>query len=444
MNRTELRQTLASLELSPSRRLGQNFLHDANLARWIVDQLELTAEEHLVEVGPGLGALTSKLPSLPGGLTLIERDARLAEFLRDQFPEAEILCADAARVEFQRFFPRQPVSLLGNLPYSAASAILMRAGDDPSPFRRMIVTVQKEMADRMVATPDTTDYGAFTLQLAFGWKVRTLKTLSGSVFWPEPKVASAVVLLEARSSSEWPDCDPSTFRELVRKGFSQRRKQLGKLLGCKNWEEVAGQLGVPGTVRAESLRLDQWIQLAQWLGPADEETAGAPLQVVNSRDEPVGETPRQEVHARNLLHRAVHLFLFDPAGRLYLQKRSRWKDLHAGAWDSSAAGHVDSGEDYQICAHRELQEELGVETDLVEAARVEACPETGWEFVRLYFGNCRGKVRPAYREIEAGAWFDLETVEEWVEKRPQDFAPGFLKCWEAAQPSIPKYFEGSR
>src|SRR5690606_21692591 len=102
--------------------------------------------------------------------------------------------------------------------------------------------------------------------------------------------------------------------------------------------------------------------------------------------------------------RAVHVFIFNQAGELFLQKRSAWKDRHPGVWDSSAAGHLDAGEEYDACARREVREELGLEATVVPIARIPASENTGWEFVGLYRGQAEGPFKLPAAEIETGAF----------------------------------------
>ena len=156
------------------------------------------------------------------------------------------------------------------------------------------------------------------------------------------------------------------------------------------------------------------------------------FDVVNQRDEVVGRNTRREVHARGLKHRAVHVLVFGSDGRVFLQKRSMTKDTFPGVWDSSASGHLDSGEDYDACAVRELGEELGL---MVAAPprrlfKIAACPETGQEFVWVYQLESNGPFALHPEEIERGEWFGRGQVTDWVEKRPQDFAPSFVKIWK--------------
>ena len=156
------------------------------------------------------------------------------------------------------------------------------------------------------------------------------------------------------------------------------------------------------------------------------------FDVVNERDEVVGRAPRGEVHRTGLKHRAIHVFIFNTRGEIFLQKRSMSKDSSPGLWDSSASGHLDSGEDYDACAVRELREEIGlvVRTPPRRVFKVSPCAETGQEFVWLYEGASEGPFILHPEEIERGDWFSRTRVTEWVNERPEDFAPAFVLLWK--------------
>jgi isopentenyldiphosphate isomerase len=155
------------------------------------------------------------------------------------------------------------------------------------------------------------------------------------------------------------------------------------------------------------------------------------FDIVNERDEVVGQNTRREVHARGLWHRAVHVLVFNARGEVFLQKRSMKKDIAAGKWDSSASGHLDSGEDYDACAVRELREELGlkIKLPLQKLFKIDACKETGWEFCWIYRSESEGPFQLHPDEIESGAWFAPKMVTQWVNEKPQDFASAFVLIW---------------
>ena len=154
------------------------------------------------------------------------------------------------------------------------------------------------------------------------------------------------------------------------------------------------------------------------------------FDVVNERDEVIGRAPRREVHARGLKHRAVHVLVFNGRGEIFLQKRSQKKDCFPGAWDSSASGHLDQGEDYDTCAVREVREELGVslKTTPERLFKIDACAETGFEFCWVYQTRHEGPFQLHPDEIESGDWFSPERVDAWV-RRPEELARAFLRIW---------------
>ena len=155
------------------------------------------------------------------------------------------------------------------------------------------------------------------------------------------------------------------------------------------------------------------------------------FDVVDENDQVVGQLSRGEVHRRGLRHRAVHVLIFNSQGEVFLQKRSASKDKFPGRWDSSAAGHLDAGEDYDVCVHREVREELGIELPCMpdRVLRVLACEETGQEFVWVYQCKHEGPFNLNVDEIETGGWYRPAAVSRWIAERPDDFAPALRCIW---------------
>jgi 16S rRNA (adenine1518-N6/adenine1519-N6)-dimethyltransferase len=440
MTGREIREVLDHAGVLPSKQLGQNFLTDPNMARWIVSQLEITADDAVVEVGPGTGSLTCHLLGQVRKIILIEFDARLAAALQERFkddPAVEVHHADGAKFDGRSLFKHRPLKFLGNLPYSCGGAIMKNLLGRPHPFERAVIMLQKEVIDRLAAKPGTKDYGILSLRTQAIWEVRPLRTVPPEAFFPQPKIDSSVAVLTPRTGG-LPTFDYRLFDELIRRGFSQRRKQLKKQLPeGPPWEEITAQLGVATTVRGEELTLTQWIDLTRAFdaNPLKDlpQTSGEIFDVVNERDEVTGTATRAEVHDQDLIHRAVHVFVFNKHGDLLLQKRSALKDRHPGVWDSSVSGHLDSGETYEAAAVRELAEEMGITatTPPAECARILPSVETGWEHVRLYqIRHEAGSLRYPAAEVEAALWFPLAEINAWTHARPADFAPGFLQCWK--------------
>ena len=159
------------------------------------------------------------------------------------------------------------------------------------------------------------------------------------------------------------------------------------------------------------------------------------FDVVDAADRVTGQLARREVHARGLRHRAVHLLVVNRAGRVFLHKRSMAKDLFPGFWDSSAAGHVGAGEDYDGTALRELAEELGCRPKHPPKRlfKIEAREETGQEFVWVYRVEAEGPFTLQPDEIECGDWFSPPEIDRWIAERPVELAPALLFIWPKAR-----------
>lgn len=161
------------------------------------------------------------------------------------------------------------------------------------------------------------------------------------------------------------------------------------------------------------------------------------FDVVNGQDEVIGRQPRGEVHRLGLMHRAVHVLVFNPTGQVFLQKRSMSKDRQPGLWDSSASGHLNAGEDYDACAVRELGEELGLHLNIPPRRlfKLAACAKTDQEHVWVYRCESEGPFRLHPAEIERGDWFAPEQVTRWMEERPQELASVLRVIWRRLTPA---------
>lgn len=430
-------------EIDPSYGMGQNFMTDATVASWIVDQLEVRPGDTVMEIGPGMGALTEHLVKKGARrVILVEKDDKLVEVVREkygQLPGVTILHADAVRLDMRPYFKEQPLKMLGALPYSCGTEIIRNCLKNPSPVQRAVFTLQKEVCLKLSAQPGDSLYGLLSLRQQSRWRVEFLRQLPPDIFVPRPAVDSGVIAMEPRPRPELPVFDEAVLDRVLASGFSQRRKMLRNLLPphpAMPWEEMAAALGVLVTARAQELTLRQWVELANIYDShalkGNPQRGEEIFDVVNDRNEVIRQEMRRVVHVEGLWHRAVHLFVRNPAGDIFLQKRSHLKDSKPEKWDSSASGHLDSGEDYLTSAVRELEEELGIKTTasrLTLLGTVTARPGTGWEFVELFLTDWDGRLHWPASEIETGQWFSVEEIDAWTAARPEDFADGFLECW---------------
>jgi 16S rRNA (adenine1518-N6/adenine1519-N6)-dimethyltransferase len=443
---SEIMSTLEKLGASPRKSLGQNFLHDNNLARWIVERLELMPGDHVLEIGPGLGALTQWFPLDRVSATLLEKDRLFASFLQERFngPAVEVKLGDALQYDKRTLFCKGEVKLIGNLPYYVSTPLIFHFSAEPCPISRMVLTVQKEVGNRLTAAPRSGEYGSLSVLLQRRWEIKRLRVLPPSVFLPRPEVDSLVIELNKKNPTDMEEISEQWFVKVVKTGFSERRKKLtntlGKLVPSKAVEEALIAEGLGGLARAEELSPMAWVNLARRLGGfRSEGSANATppvgvdpkenLQVVDEQDRPIRGVDRATVHAERLLHRAIHIFVLNNAGELFLQRRSYRKDTFPRKWDSSAAGHVDLGESYEACAIRELREELGLVDQPREIGRVPASEKTGQEFIRIYQAEADEIIDLNEEEIETGGFFPVSVIDEWIRQRPEDFASGFLECY---------------
>jgi 16S rRNA (adenine1518-N6/adenine1519-N6)-dimethyltransferase len=450
---SEIMSTLEKLGASPRKSFGQNFLHDNNLARWIVERLELAPGDHVLEIGPGLGALTEWLPLDRVSATLLEKDRLFASFLQERFngPGVEVKLGDALQYDKRALFCKGEVKLIGNLPYYVSTPLIFHFSAAPCPISRMVLTVQKEVGDRLTASPRSGEYGSLSVLLQRRWEIKRLRVLPPSVFLPRPEVDSLVIELNKKNPTDIEEISEQWFAKVVKTGFSERRKKLtntlAKLVPSKAVEEALIADGLGGLERAEELSPMAWVNLAKRLGGFRSEgsvNATPPvgvdpkesLQVVDEQDRPIRGVDRATVHAERLLHRAIHIFVLNNAGELFLQRRSYRKDTFPRKWDSSAAGHVDLGESYEACATRELREELGLVDQPREIGRVPASEKTGQEFIRIYQAEADEIIDLNEEEIETGGFFPLSVIDEWIRQRPEDFASGFLECYREVRAGL--------
>ncbi|MCC7518955.1 MAG: ribosomal RNA small subunit methyltransferase A [Verrucomicrobiae bacterium] len=446
MTLTEIRRTLAALGIRPRRRLGQNFLHDQNVAQRIVELCGVEAGDSVVEIGPGLGALTERLLARhPSRLLLLEKDLRFAAYLREKYPFAELVAGDALqtletlKAQNEKTLLSAPESavspfligealVVGNLPYSVASPLLVRLAEADLRPRRMIFTIQLEVAERLAAKSDTKDYGLLTLLIRPFYEVALARRIPPSVFWPSPEVSSATIVLTRRAGWPFPTLDDEArFGKLVRRAFQQRRKTLGAIFG-ETLDETALR-----SRRPAELDVEEWARAAAVSFTDRRDPEADPgnelFEVVDAQDRVVGRAPRRRVHAERLRHRAVHVFVRNARGEVLLQRRSPLKDLAPNAWDSSAAGHLASGEDCDAGARREIVEELGADFPLTLVRKFDACEELGWEFIHLYDARAEGPFRFPASEIRELRWWTPADVDAAIAKHPSDFAASFRYLW---------------
>lgn len=290
MKLSAMREVLAARGIQLSKSLGQNFLHDGNQLQRIVAAAELTKRDQVLEIGPGLGPLTELLVRQAGEVLAIEKDGRLLEVLRERFgsefrlqpvgrtrtgppecgtPNVKLQHDDA--LEFLRREPRDwsDWKVVANLPYSVASPILVELAQLTKRPERMVVTLQLEVARRLMAAANDEDYGVLTLLVQLDYEPRDWFKIPAGCFFPAPDVDSACVVLVRRTKPLLADEQRPAFVKIVKRAFSQRRKMMLKLLKtdwpAEKLERAMAELEILPQERAEKLSLEQFVKLVKVL-----------------------------------------------------------------------------------------------------------------------------------------------------------------------------------
>ena len=287
-----MRELLAARGIQLTKSLGQNFLHDGNQLRRIIEAAELSKTDKALEIGPGLGPLTELLLDKAGEVLAIEKDARLVDFLRERFssersaglrsgvsngsqnapgrrPALQLLHADA--LEFLKREPRDwsAWKLVANLPYSVASPILVELAGGARAPKKIVATLQQEVARRLMAKAGEKDYGLLTLLVQLDFEPRGSFKIPKSCFFPEPDVDSACVVLDRRATPLLSESQREAFVKIVKRAFSQRRKMMLKLLReewpAEELELVFTELKISAQERAEKLNMEQFAVLTKML-----------------------------------------------------------------------------------------------------------------------------------------------------------------------------------
>jgi len=243
------------------KRFGQNFLADARYIARIVDAVNAAPGDNVVEIGPGLGAITEGLVASAGRVTAIEIDRDLAARLREQFTPSHLVLHEADALAFDLRSLGADVRLVGNLPYNISSPLLFRIADVADTVRDVHVMLQKEVVARMTAAPGTPDYGRLTVMLQATFRIERLFVVPAGAFRPVPKVESAVArLVPLREDAPRID-DKALFARIVAGAFMQRRKTLRNALSHITDEATLISAGIDPQARGETLGVADFVRL---------------------------------------------------------------------------------------------------------------------------------------------------------------------------------------
>lgn len=271
----EIRALAEKLDIVPTKKLGQNFLHDPNTIRRIVAAAELDPTDRVLEVGPGLGSLTLGLVEAVGDVTAVEIDSRLAAQLPDTVaerapeyaPSLRVVEKDALRVTDSDV--TEPTALVANLPYNVAVPVLLHLLETFPSIRRVLVMVQLEVADRLAAQPGSKVYGVPSVKAGFYGKVSKAGTIGKNVFWPAPNIESGLVRIDVFEDAPWPITDESRAKvwPVIDAAFAQRRKTLraalsGHFGSGAAAEEALRAADIDPKQRGEKLAVEDFVRLA--------------------------------------------------------------------------------------------------------------------------------------------------------------------------------------
>lgn len=265
------REFFSERDSFPSKSLGQNFLRDKGVLSRIVDLAELTEQDEVLEIGPGLGALTIELAKRAGRVIAVEKDRKLAGRLSDlssEYGNIELVSEDSLKVDFRSFFRGRKIKVVSNLPYSVSTPILFKLLQARDIFSSLVLMLQLEVGERIASPPGSKKYGSISVLLQTYMDISLKFRVPPAAFWPKPKVYSAVLQLVPLPSPRVPIADEGLYEQVIRAAFSSRRKMLSNSLqSAFSKESVIMALessGIDRKRRAETLSVQEFGVLAKY------------------------------------------------------------------------------------------------------------------------------------------------------------------------------------
>ena len=270
LSRREVNQLLTDHGLAPRREFGQNFVVDANTVRRIAHLATVGPDDHVVEIGAGLGSLTTALAETGAEVVALEIDRGIVPVLRtvvQRFANVRVIEGDAQETDWSAVLAGSDRwVLVANLPYNVGTPLVMDLLDTVPQIARMLVMVQREVGERMIAPTRSPAYGAMSVKVAYWATARIVGSVPATVFVPQPKVESALVEITRRDAPAVDGVDPTALFELVRAGFAHRRQMLRRVLAGVVSPEQFEAAGIAPTSRAEELSVHDWGRLLGTLG----------------------------------------------------------------------------------------------------------------------------------------------------------------------------------
>lgn len=248
------------------KRFGQNFLHDSGVINRIIESIHPREGEHLLEIGPGQGALTQWLMRSGCQLDVVELDRDLVPALLDAYgdsPKFNLHSADALKFDYRTIgSSEEKIRVVGNLPYNISTPLIFKLLENSDRILDMHFMLQLEVVNRLAASPGNKNWGRLGIMTQYHCEIESLFEVPPSAFTPAPKVQSAIVRLVPRQNSQWPDCDETVLRRIVQASFAQRRKTLRNNLKGLIDAGALEAIGIDPSARAETLEIHQFIEIA--------------------------------------------------------------------------------------------------------------------------------------------------------------------------------------
>ncbi len=272
-NKKVTKYILQRFDIRMSKRIGQNFLIDSAIVQGIVDAANVTAEDRVLEIGPGIGTLTQALAETGAAVTCVELDKRLPEVLShtlEAYDNVNIIQGDILKVNIPEIMGNQPFKVVANLPYYITTPIIMALLEQHLPITDIVVMVQKEVAERMAAQPGGKTYGALSVAVQYYTVPQIALYVPPRSFMPPPEVESVVVDCKVRPKPAVDLLDEKLFFRVVKAAFGQRRKTLNNALKSVGVDkniisDVLAKAGVDATRRGETLSLDEFAAISNIL-----------------------------------------------------------------------------------------------------------------------------------------------------------------------------------
>ncbi|NKB25411.1 MAG: ribosomal RNA small subunit methyltransferase A [Kiritimatiellae bacterium] len=271
------RKLLDALDIKPSKALGQSFLKDKNILKILLETAALTESDQVLEIGPGLGFVTEALLERVPRVVVIEKDKSLSQYLQKHLSHTSglrLIECDALDVDLEQILVSEANKIIANLPYSVGSRILVNVFNAKRLPEQIVVTLQLDVAERLRASSGSKEYGFLSILAQLNYEVKIRKVISPSCFYPAPKIKSAIINMKKRNAALFNIEDKPFFRELIKRSFFQRRKQISTILRTAPYpwaqnkektDDLLRALEIDPSSRPENISVEKWGALSNAL-----------------------------------------------------------------------------------------------------------------------------------------------------------------------------------